>query len=94
VYEQVKHDLHLASMSGGTDIISCFVGGNPIGGVWRGEIQARALGMRVEVFDEAGRSIRGEKGELVCTMPFPSMPVGFWSDLDGRKYRAAYFTTA
>jgi acetoacetyl-CoA synthetase len=68
VYEQVKHDLHLASMSGGTDIISCFVGGNPIGPVWRGEIQARALGMRVDVYDDAGRSLRGKKGELVCTL--------------------------
>jgi acetoacetyl-CoA synthetase len=91
VYEKIKHDIHLASMSGGTDIISCFVGGNPIGPVWRGEIQARGLGMRVEVFDEAGRSVRATKGELVCTLPFPSMPLGFWNDPDGRKYRAAYF---
>jgi acetoacetyl-CoA synthetase len=59
--------------------------------VWRGEIQCRALGMAVEVFDEAGRAVRGEKGELVCTKPFPSMPIGFWNDPDGRKYRAAYF---
>jgi acetoacetyl-CoA synthetase len=91
VYDKVKRDLHLASISGGTDIVSCFVGGNPTGPVWRGEIQGRALGMRVDVFDEHGRSLRGEKGELVCTMPFPSMPVGFWNDPDGRKYRAAYF---
>jgi acetoacetyl-CoA synthetase len=91
VYERIKKDIHLASISGGTDIISCFVGGNPIGPVWRGEIQARALGMKVDVFDEAGRPVRGRKGELVCTMPFPSMPVGFWNDPDGRKYRAAYF---
>jgi acetoacetyl-CoA synthetase len=91
VYQRIKRDLHLASISGGTDIVSCFVGGNPIAPVWRGEIQARALGMRVEVFDDEGRAIRGEKGELVCTMPFPSMPVGFWNDPDGRKYRAAYF---
>ena len=92
VYDRIKHDIHLASISGGTDIVSCFVGGNPIGPVWRGEIQARALGMKVEVFDEAGRSLPpGEKGELVCTMPFPSMPVGFWNDADGRKYHAAYF---
>jgi acetoacetyl-CoA synthetase len=91
VYQKIKRDIHLASISGGTDIISCFVGGNPIGPVWRGEIQVRALGMRVEVFDDAGRSVRGQKGELVCTMPFPSMPVGFWNDPDGRKYRAAYF---
>jgi acetoacetyl-CoA synthetase len=92
VYAKVKRDIHLASISGGTDIISCFVGGNPTGPVWKGEIQARALGMRVEVFDEEGRSLPpGQKGELVCTMPFPSMPVGFWNDPDGRKYRAAYF---
>ncbi|HEV3486250.1 MAG TPA: acetoacetate--CoA ligase, partial [Vicinamibacterales bacterium] len=91
VYRDIKEDIHLASISGGTDIISCFVGGNPLGPVWRGEIQVRALGMRVEVFDEEGRPVRGEKGELVCTMPFPSMPVGFWNDPDGRKYRAAYF---
>ena len=93
VYQRIKQDIHLASISGGTDIISCFVGGNPIGPVWRGEIQARALGMRVEVFDDAGGSLGpGEKGELVCTMPFPSMPVGFWNDPDGRKYHAAYFS--
>ena len=91
VYAHVKHDLHLASISGGTDIVSCFVGGNPIGPVWRGEIQCRALGMKVEVWDEDGRPVVGKKGELVCTAPFPSMPVGFWNDPDGRKYRAAYF---
>jgi acetoacetyl-CoA synthetase len=91
VYDRIKHDLHLASISGGTDIISCFVGGNPIAPVWRGEIQVRALGMKVEVFDEHGRAVVGEKGELVCTMPFPSMPTGFWNDPDGRKYHAAYF---
>ena len=92
VYDRVKHDIHLASISGGTDIVSCFVGGNPIGPVWRGEIQARALGMKVEVFDGNGQPLPpGQKGELVCTMPFPSMPVGFWNDSDGRKYHAAYF---
>ena len=91
VYEKIKHDVHLASISGGTDIVGLFAGGNPNGPVWRGEIQARTLGMKVEVFDEAGRSVRGQKGELVCTMPFPSMPVGFWNDPDGRKYHAAYF---
>jgi len=91
VYEHVKRDLHLASISGGTDIVSCFVGGNPIGPVWRGEIQCRALGMQVEVWDEQGRPVRGQKGELVCTKPFPSMPVEFWNDPDGRKYHAAYF---
>ena len=92
VYEHVKRDIHLASISGGTDIVSCFVGGVPIAPVWRGEIQARALGMKVDVFDEAGRSlVAGEKGELVCTMPFPSMPIAFWNDPDRRKYHAAYF---
>jgi acetoacetyl-CoA synthetase len=91
VYDGIKRDLHLASMSGGTDIVSCFVGGNPIGPVWRGEIQARVLGMRVEVFDDEGRSVKREKGELVCTMAFPSMPIGFWNDPDGKKYHAAYF---
>ena len=74
VYQKIKKDIHLASISGGTDIISCFVSGNPVGPVWRGEIQARALGMRVEVFDDHDRSVRGEKGELVCSAPFPSMP--------------------
>jgi acetoacetyl-CoA synthetase len=91
VYEQVKRDIHLASMSGGTDIVSCFVGGDPIGPVWAGEIQARALGMKVEVFDDQGRPVAGQKGELVCTMPFPSMPLCFWNDPDGSKYLAAYF---
>ena len=91
VYERIKRDVHLASISGGTDIVGLFAGGNPNGAVWRGELQARALGMKVEVFDEAGRSVRRQKGELVCTMPFPSMPVGFWNDAEGRKYRAAYF---
>jgi acetoacetyl-CoA synthetase len=91
IYASVKDDVCLSSISGGTDIVSCFVLGNPIGPVWRGEIQAKGLGMAVEVFDENGKSLRGEKGELVCTKPFPSMPVGFWNDPDGAKYRAAYF---
>jgi acetoacetyl-CoA synthetase len=91
VYAAIKRDLCLSSISGGTDIVSCFVGGNPIAPVWRGEIQAPGLGMKVEVFDEAGRSVRGQKGELVCTRPFPAMPVGFWNDADGSRYRAAYF---
>ena len=91
VYREVKSDLQLASISGGTDLISCFVLGNPVAPVWRGEIQCRGLGMKVEVFDDAGRPVREEKGELVCTAPFPSMPVGFWNDADGAKYRAAYF---
>jgi acetoacetyl-CoA synthetase len=91
VYRNIKRDLHLASISGGTDIVSCFALGNPAASVWRGEIQAPGLGMKVEVFDDAGRSLRGEKGELVCTAPFPSMPLGFWNDADGSKYHAAYF---
>jgi acetoacetyl-CoA synthetase len=91
VYREIKKDLHLASISGGTDLISCFVLGNPTAPVWRGEIQCRGLGMNVEVFNEAGRPVHGEKGELVCTRPFPSMPVGFWNDPSGAKYRAAYF---
>lgn len=92
VYDKVKKDLLLSSISGGTDIVSCFVLGCPLLPVWRGEIQCRGLGMKVEVFDEEGRPLPpGEKGELVCTAPFPSMPVGFWNDPDGAKYRAAYF---
>jgi acetoacetyl-CoA synthetase len=91
VYRNVKSDVCLSSISGGTDIVSCFVLGNPIGPVWRGEIQAKGLGMAVEVFNDQGKPVRGEKGELVCTRPFPSMPVGFWNDPDGSKYRAAYF---
>jgi acetoacetyl-CoA synthetase len=93
VYAHVKADVCLSSIAGGTDIIGCFVGGNPIGPVWRGEIQKRHLAMAVEVYDGAGRPVRGEKGELVCTRPFPSMPVGFWNDPDGARYRAAYFET-
>jgi acetoacetyl-CoA synthetase len=92
VYRRIKADVHLASISGGTDIVSCFVLGDPTGPVFRGEIQRRGLGMQVEVFDEAGRCVRGRKGELVCTAPFPSMPLGFWNDPDGRKYHDAYFS--
>ncbi len=91
VYREIKEDVHLASMSGGTDIASCFAGGNPTAPVFRGELQAVCLGMSVAVFDETGRRVRNEKGELVCTRPFPSMPVAFWNDPDGRKYHAAYF---
>jgi len=91
VYQAIKPDVHLASISGGTDIVSCFVGGNPNGPVWRGEIQGPALGMAVGVFDERGRPLRDEPGELVCTAPFPSMPIGFWNDPDGTRYRSAYF---
>jgi len=92
VYRDWKADVHLASISGGTDIVSCFVLGNPLGPVWRGEIQCAGLGMAVDVFDDDGRPAPvGQKGELVCTQPFPSMPIGFWNDPDGVKYRAAYF---
>ena len=91
IYENVKSDVCLSSISGGTDIVSCFVLGNPMGPVWRGEIQAKGLGMAVEVFNESGKAVIGEKGELVCTKPFPAMPIGFWNDPDGAKYRAAYF---
>ncbi|HEY5680771.1 MAG TPA: acetoacetate--CoA ligase [Pseudomonadales bacterium] len=91
VYEHVKRDVLLASISGGTDIISCFVLGNPTLPVWEGEIQCRGLGMAVEVVDDGGRPVTGEKGELVCTRPFPSCPLGFWNDTDGAKFRAAYF---
>jgi acetoacetyl-CoA synthetase len=91
VYRSIKRDLHLASISGGTDIISCFALGNPIGSVWRGELQTRGLGMAVDVFDEKGAPVRERDGELVCKRPFPSMPVAFWDDPDGAQYRAAYF---
>jgi acetoacetyl-CoA synthetase len=92
VYEAIKPDLHLASISGGTDICGCFVLGVPTRPVWRGEIQGPALGLAVDVYDEEGRPVAGGKGELVCTNPFPSMPVGFWNDAKGEKYRAAYFS--
>ncbi|SFF63523.1 acetoacetyl-CoA synthetase [Fontimonas thermophila] len=90
-YRAVKADVQLASISGGTDIISCFALGNPWTPVYRGELQGPGLGMAVEVFDDAGRPRRGAPGELVCTRPFPSMPIGFWNDPDGSRYRAAYF---
>jgi acetoacetyl-CoA synthetase len=91
VYREIKADVHLASISGGTDIISCFALGNPTEPVYRGEIQCRGLGMAVEVFDAGGHAVAGTPGELVCTKPFPSMPVAFWNDPDGLRYRAAYF---
>ena len=91
VYEGIKPDVQLASISGGTDIVSCFVLGVPLKPVWRGEIQGPGLGLAMDVWDEDGRPVRGEKGELVCTKAFPSMPVMFWNDPDGAKYRAAYF---
>ncbi|MBR9829587.1 MAG: acetoacetate--CoA ligase [Oceanospirillales bacterium] len=91
VYRDIKADLQLSSISGGTDIVSCFALGCPIRPVYAGELQCRGLGMAVEIFDDEGRPLRGEKGELVCTQPFPSMPIGFWNDPDGRKYHDAYF---
>jgi acetoacetyl-CoA synthetase len=91
VYRDIKADVLLSSISGGTDILSCFALGNPLLPVWRGELQCRGLGMDVVVLDEDGRPVRGVPGELACRAPFPSMPVGFWNDLDGRRYRAAYF---
>jgi acetoacetyl-CoA synthetase len=91
VYAKVKADLCLSSISGGTDLVACFAGGAPILPVWRGELQCRMLGMKVEVWSDEGRPLEGHKGELVCTAPFPTMPLGFWNDPDGRKYRAAYY---
>jgi acetoacetyl-CoA synthetase len=91
VRDAVGADVQLASISGGTDIVSCFALGSPLLPVYRGELQCRGLGMNVQVFDDDGRPVQGQQGELVCTAPFPSMPVGFWNDPDGSKYRAAYF---
>ncbi|MDW9788514.1 acetoacetate--CoA ligase [Sinorhizobium meliloti] len=91
VYEDIKQDVQLASISGGTDIVSCFVLGNPMTPVWEGEIQGPGLGLAVEVRDEEGRAVTGAKGELVCTKAFPSMPLAFWNDPEDRKYRSAYF---
>ena len=92
VYEAVKTDVHLASISGGTDLCGCFVGGDPTRPVFSGEIQGPALGLAVDVYDEAGKPVGpGVKGELVCTEPFPSVPIGFWGDDDGSRFRAAYF---
>jgi acetoacetyl-CoA synthetase len=91
VYKNIKQDIQLSSISGGTDIISCFVLGNPMLPVYSGEAQCRGLGMKVEVYNESGKSILGEKGELVCTAPFPSMPVYFWNDPESKKYKSAYF---
>ncbi|TIT36476.1 MAG: acetoacetate--CoA ligase [Mesorhizobium sp.] len=91
VYDGIKKDVHLASVSGGTDIVSCFVLGVPIEPVWTGEIQGPGLGLAVDVRDDDGKPVRQAKGELVCTKAFPSMPIGFWNDPDGKKYQAAYF---
>ena len=93
VYGEWKEDVQLASISGGTDIISCFALGNPILPVRRGELQCRGLGMKVESYNEKGMSVRNEKGELVCTQAFPSMPIYFWNDSNGEKYHSAYFDT-
>lgn len=91
VYQQIKEDVQLSSISGGTDIVSCFALGNPLLPVYRGELQCLGLGMSVEIFDDQGQSIRQQRGELVCTKPFPAMPIGFWQDPDKRKYKRAYF---
>ena len=91
VYDAIKKDVLLASISGGTDILSCFMLGVPILPVWKGEIQVAGLGMAVDVFGEDGKTVEGDKGELVCTKPFPSMPVAFWNDPDGARYKGAYF---
>jgi acetoacetyl-CoA synthetase len=91
VYDAIRSDLLLSSISGGTDIVSCFVLGSPLLPVWKGEIQCRGFGLKVEVYDEDGKPVVDEKGELVCTAPFPSMPVRFWNDPDGKKYHDAYF---
>jgi acetoacetyl-CoA synthetase len=91
VYDEVKTDLQVSSISGGTDIISCFMLGNPMLPVYAGEIQCRGLGMNVQAWNDAGCSVVGEKGELVCCSPFPSQPVCFWNDPDGGQYRSAYF---
>jgi acetoacetyl-CoA synthetase len=91
IYKNIKKDIHLASISGGTDIISCFVLGNLFDPVYTGEIQNRGLGMDVDIFNENGKSVKNLKGELVCKKPFPSMPVKFWNDSNNRKYKSAYF---
>jgi acetoacetyl-CoA synthetase len=91
VYDAIKSDLQLASISGGTDLNGCFALGNPMGPVYSGELQCRGLGMKVEAFDENGRPVIGQQGELVCTAPFPSMPLYFWNDPDNKKYLSAYF---
>ncbi|MEO1190948.1 MAG: acetoacetate--CoA ligase [Pseudomonadota bacterium] len=91
IYRDVKEDVCLSSIAGGTDILGCFMGGNPIGPVWRGEIQKRHLAMAVEVYNDQGKPVVGEKGELVCVKPFPSMPIEFWDDPQGERYHAAYF---
>ena len=91
IYREVKADLQLASIAGGTDLNGCFALGNPMGPVWAGELQCRGLAMKVLAFDENGKSVINQQGELVCAAPFPSMPIYFWNDPDTKKYRDAYF---
>jgi acetoacetyl-CoA synthetase len=91
IYDDIKKDLQLASISGGTDLNGCFALGNPMGSVYAGELQCRGLAMKVEAFDDQAHPIVGEQGELVCTAPFPSMPIYFWDDPDFQKYHSAYF---
>jgi len=91
IYEEVKKDLQLASIAGGSDLNGCFALGNPMGPVYAGELQCRGLAMNVEAFDEDGKPVINQQGELVCTAPFPSMPIYFWDDPKGEKYHAAYF---
>ncbi len=91
IYREIKADLQLASISGGSDLNGCFALGNPMGPVYEGELQCRGLGMKVFAYDENGKPVVGKQGELVCTAPFPSMPIYFWDDEDGSKYRSAYF---
>jgi acetoacetyl-CoA synthetase len=91
VYREIKEDLCLSSISGGTDLNGCFAAGNPMGAVWPGELQCRCLGMNVKAYDMEGKPVKGQQGELVCESPFPSMPIYFWSDPDGEKYHRAYF---
>lgn len=92
VYREIKHDLQLSSISGGTDIVSCFALGSPILPVWAGELQCRGLAMAVDIVDDNGQPLRQQKGELVCTQPFPSMPIGFWNDPDSSRFHDAYFS--
>ena len=91
IYKEVKEDLQLSSISGGSDLNGCFALGNPIGPVYTGELQCRGLGMKVYAYDESGKPVVGKQAELVCTAPFPSMPIFFWGDEDGSKYHSAYF---
>lgn len=91
IYDEVKSDIQLASISGGSDLNGCFALGNPMGPVYAGELQCRGLGMKVFAYDENGQPVVGKQGELVCTAPFPSMPISFWNDDDGSRYEAAYF---